>query len=81
MMTEKVGGDMDVGWKILSVLAPVVSVSLLGLIVRYACLVLHAARSDKNLPARLFDFAVHLLGFSFILRTRAVAVLRTVARS
>jgi hypothetical protein len=52
---------MDVGWEILSVLTPVICLSLLGLIVRYACLVLHAARSDKNLPARLFDFAVHVL--------------------
>ena len=27
------------------------------------CLVLHAARSDKNPPARLIDFAVHVLSF------------------
>jgi len=33
----KVSGDrMDVGWEILSVLAPVVGLSLLGLIVLYA---------------------------------------------
>src|SRR6516165_4688566 len=40
------------------------------------CLVLHAARSDRNPPAGLIDFAVHVLGFRFILRTRAVAVPR-----
>ena len=65
---------MDLGWEILSVLAPVVCVALLGL-------VLHAARSDRNPPARLIDVAVHVLRFRFILRTRAVAVLRTVTRS
>ena len=37
MVTEKLGGKrMDVGWEILSVLAPVVCVALLGLIVLYA---------------------------------------------
>jgi len=45
------------------------------------CLVLHAARSDRNPPARLIDFAVHVLGFRFILRTRTVAVLRILTRS
>jgi hypothetical protein len=39
----KVWGErMDVGWEILSVLTPVICLSLLGLIVRYACLVLRA---------------------------------------
>ncbi len=52
---------MEVGWEILSVLAPVVCVSLLGLMSCMFCLVLHVARSDKNPPARLFDFAVHVL--------------------
>jgi hypothetical protein len=70
---------MDVGWGILSALAPVVFVSLLGLIVLYARLVLHGVRSDRN--PRLIDFAVYVLSFCFILRTRAVAVLRTVTRS
>jgi hypothetical protein len=49
---------MDVGWEILSVLTPVICVSLLGLIVLYA---LSRARSDRNTPARLIDFAVHVM--------------------
>ena len=30
------------------------------------CLVLHAARSDRNPPARLIDFAVHVLSFPLL---------------
>jgi nucleoside-diphosphate-sugar epimerase len=60
--------------------APVVCVALLGLMVVYA-LSRAPRRPDRNPPARLIDVAVHVLRFRFILRTRAVAVLRTVTRS